>query len=110
MEVQKRNEDGIDVVTPVGRIDTSTAKAFEDGLMSTLNNSSKVIVQFDKLDYISSAGLRVMLIAQKKMNAKKGILALSDLPKNIHEVFKMSGFDKILKICATLAESKQLFN
>lgn len=110
MEVKKRNENGIDILTPEGRIDTSTAKAFEEAVTSTLNDSMKVIVQFNKLDYISSAGLRVMLIAQKKMNAKQGKLILSDLPANIHEVFKMSGFDKILKICATMDESKQLIN
>jgi anti-anti-sigma factor len=110
MEVKSRNENGIDILSPEGRIDTSTAKDFEDAVMGTLEHSSKIIVQFNKLDYISSAGLRVMLMAQKRMGAKQGLLVLAELPTNINEVFKMSGFSKILKICNTLEESKQLFN
>lgn len=110
MEVKKNSENGISILTPIGRIDTSTAKIFEEAVMGAINEGNKVIVQFSQLDYISSAGLRVMLMAQKKISTKQGVLVLTELPANVHEVFKMSGFDKILKICGTLEESKQLIN
>ena len=110
MEVHKSKDGAITVLSPEGRIDTTTAKQFEAAVMGAMAENNKIIVAFSKLDYISSAGLRVMLMAQKKMNATKGTLVLTELPTNVHEVFKMSGFDKILKICGTMAESKQLFN
>lgn len=110
MEMKYEKIDEIDVVTPEGRIDTSTAKAFEEGLIGVVAKSKKIIVQFNKLDYISSAGLRVVLMAQKKMGPQGGTLVLTGMSANIANVFKMSGFDKILKICPTIDESKQLFN
>ena len=110
MEVKKSTENGICILIPEGRIDTSTVKIFDEAMSAAVNETNKIIVQFSKLDYISSAGLRVMLMTQKKINAKQGIFVMTELPANVHEVFKMSGFDKILKICPTLQESKQLFN
>ena len=108
MEIKTRNDGGITIATPVGRIDTTTAKAFEDGVMGIDNN--RIIISFGEIDYISSAGLRVVLMLGKKISASKGVLVLIDMSPNIFNVFKMSGFDKILKICANLEESKQFFN
>ncbi|MDR0677588.1 MAG: STAS domain-containing protein [Holosporaceae bacterium] len=110
MEVKVSTEEGVTVITPVGRVDTSTAKAFEDGVMNVLSTSSKVAVRFNEIDYISSAGLRVILMAGKKITASKGVLVLINMPEKIFAVFKMSGFDKILKICPSLEESKSFFN
>lgn len=108
MEIKTRNDGSITIATPVGRIDTTTAKAFEDGVMGIDNN--KIVISFGEIDYISSAGLRVVLMLGKKLSASKGVLVLVDMSPNIFNVFKMSGFDKILKICANLEESKQFFN
>lgn len=110
MEIKIKTEGDITVVTPVGRVDTSTAKAFEDALMDASSKSSKISVCFEQIDYISSAGLRVVLMLGKKLAAAKGALVLFGMPEKIHTVFKISGFDKILKICASLEESKQFFN
>jgi anti-anti-sigma factor len=110
MEVKSANEGGITVLTPTGRIDTSTAKAFEDATMAAANANKKIAISFNEIDYISSAGLRVVLMLGKKLSAAKGVLVLVNMSDKIFQVFKMSGFDKILKICANFEESKQFFN
>ncbi|MDR0678487.1 MAG: STAS domain-containing protein, partial [Holosporaceae bacterium] len=78
MEIKTSVEDGITIITPVGRVDTSTAKAFEDGVIGALNSSSKIAIRFNEIDYMSSAGLRVVLMAGKKLTASKGTLVLVD--------------------------------
>ncbi|MDR0968637.1 MAG: STAS domain-containing protein [Holosporaceae bacterium] len=110
MEIKIAEEDGITVVTPVGRVDTSTSKAFEDGVMSAVASGKKLAIRFNEIDYMSSAGLRVVLMAGKKLTASGGALALIDMPEKIFSVFRISGFDKILKIFPNLAESKEFFN
>lgn len=110
MEVKSVVQDGISLLTPVGRVDTSTAKAFEDAVMKVAATSTKIAIRFNEIDYISSAGLRVVLMLGKKLTAAHGTLALTDMPEKIFEVFKMSGFNKILKIFPTFEESKSIFN
>ncbi|MDR2158006.1 MAG: STAS domain-containing protein [Holosporaceae bacterium] len=110
MEINVLIEDGVTILTPVGKIDTSTAKAFEDGIMNAVEANNKIAIRFSEIDYISSAGLRVVLMAGKKLSASKGALALINMPEKIFSVFKMSGFDKILKIYPSFEESKSFFN
>ncbi|MDR1361828.1 MAG: STAS domain-containing protein [Holosporaceae bacterium] len=110
MEVKTEENGGITILTPVGRVDTSTAKAFEDSVMAAAEKNKKIAISFGEIDYISSAGLRVVLMLGKKLTATKGVLALVNMPDKIFAVFKMSGFDKILKIYPTLEESKPFFN
>ncbi|MDR0555850.1 MAG: STAS domain-containing protein [Holosporaceae bacterium] len=110
MEIKTLSQDGVTIVTPVGRVDTSTAKAFEDGVMASISACNKIAIRFDEIDYMSSAGLRVVLMAGKKLSAIKGELVLINMPEKIFSVFKTSGFDKIIKICQTFEESKQFFN
>ncbi|GHU11536.1 anti-sigma factor antagonist [Alphaproteobacteria bacterium] len=110
MEVKSEDKGGIIVLTPIGRVDTSTAKIFEDAAIAAANTNKKIVISFKAIDYISSAGLRVVLMLGKKLTAEKGVLVLVDMPDKIFAVFKMSGFDKILKIVSTFEESKQFFN
>ncbi|MDR1334751.1 MAG: STAS domain-containing protein [Holosporaceae bacterium] len=109
MEVKSANDSGITVITPMGRVDTSTAKVFEDAVMAAADANGKIAISFDSIDYISSAGLRVVLMLGKKLKASNGTLVLINMPEKIFSVFKMSGFDKILKICANFDEAKPLF-
>lgn len=109
MEIKTAEDSGITIVSPIGRIDTSTAKNFEEGLMKILGPNKSFAISFSDIDYISSAGLRVILMAGKKISSLKGKFALTNMPEKIHSVFKMSGFDKILKICANMQEVKTIF-
>ena len=110
MEVKNETINGVTVLTPIGRIDTSTAKIFEDAVMKTAVAGAKVMIVFSSIDYISSAGLRVVLMLGKKMKAVTGTLVLTAMATKIFDVFKMSGFNKILNICKDNEEAKQFFN
>lgn len=81
-----------------GRIDTITAGDFEAQIMSVLQPGICMVIDCSGLDYISSSGLRVFLVAQKKINADKGQLKLSSLQPAIREIFDISGFSTIFEI------------
>ncbi len=81
-----------------GRLDTTTAPELEKEIEAKLDNIDTLILEFEKLQYISSAGLRVLLGTQKKMNAKKGSMVIKHLNEMIMEVFEMTGFIDILNI------------
>ncbi len=110
MEITVKKDSDITIVYPVGRIDTSTAKNFEEGIMKVIQDSQQVIISFSNISYISSAGLRVILVAGKKISSMKGQLVLTEMSEKIHDVFKMSGFDKILKIYPTFSEARGVFD
>lgn len=80
-----------------GRMDTTTAPQFETELKSSVNGVEKLIFNFENLEYISSAGLRVILLAQKMMN-KQGELVIRNVNEVISEVFEITGFQDILTI------------
>ncbi len=98
MEIKSEVRNNITIITPVGRVDTATAKEFEEGVSQHLKENSVLVISFAEINYISSAGLRVILMVGKKQAASRGKLGLIDMHEKIHEVFKMSGFDKIIKI------------
>jgi anti-anti-sigma factor len=88
------------VVRPEGRLDGASGPAFEKELIGNIDKGArKLLLDFSKLQYISSAGLRIVLIAAKRMKAGGGRLALCSLNRQINEVFEISGFSSILDIC-----------
>lgn len=80
-----------------GRLDTTTAPQLEAFLKDNLPNASAVIFDFAQLEYISSAGLRVLLSTQKIMN-KQGRMVLRNVNEEINEIFDITGFSDILTI------------
>lgn len=80
-----------------GRMDTTTAPQFETELKDSINGVTKLILNFENLEYISSAGLRVILSAQKIMN-KQGEMVIRNVNEVIAEVFEITGFLDILTI------------
>ncbi len=80
-----------------GRLDTTTAPELEKALKESLNGISELTLDFEKLEYISSAGLRVLLSAQKQMN-RQGSMKLVHVGEIIMEVFEVTGFSDILTI------------
>lgn len=80
-----------------GRLDTTTAPNLESAL-SEKKDASELEFDFAKLEYISSAGLRVLLSAQKAMNAKGGRMVIKNVPDEVLEVFEITGFVDILTI------------
>ena len=80
-----------------GRLDTTTSPQLEGELRTSLNGITELILDLEKLDYISSAGLRVLLSAQKVMN-KQGKMAIRSVKPEIMEIFDVTGFVDILNI------------
>ena len=80
-----------------GRLDTVTAPDLEKELKSSLDGVTDLRFDFEKLEYISSAGLRVLLSAQKQMN-RQGTMTLYHVTPSIMEIFEVTGFSDILTI------------
>lgn len=84
-------------MTLVGRLDTTTAPQLETELKTSLAGVESLLMDFAELEYISSAGLRVLLSAQKVMN-KQGKMVIRHVNETIMEVFEVTGFSDILTI------------
>ena len=80
-----------------GRLDTVTAPELEDDLLANIDGITELVLDFEKLDYISSAGLRVLLSAQKTMN-KQGTMKIVHVKDVIMDIFEMTGFLDILTV------------
>jgi anti-anti-sigma factor len=89
----------VKIFAPSDRLDSGNAAAFEQEVLAAIaGGSNRVLMDFSGLSYISSAGLRVVLLTAKKTKAAGGRLALCSLNDSIREVFVVSGFDNILDI------------
>ena len=80
-----------------GRLDTTTAPQLEAELRSGLDGVQELTIDMEKLVYISSAGLRVLLKAQKIMN-KQGKMTVKNVSQEIKDIFEVTGFDELLNI------------
>ncbi len=89
-----------------GRVDSANAKEFDEQLGAVIDQgASNLVVDCGGLNYISSAGLRVLLIAIRKTNEAGGGLALCAVPDHIREVLEVSGFVRLTKVFATADEA-----
>ena len=95
MIIHKTLEETRLCIAPVGRLDTTTASEFENELGASLDNVKELILDLTKLSYVSSAGLRVILKAQKRMNTQ-GSMKVRGANENIMEVFEITGFADVL--------------
>lgn len=84
-------------ITLAGRLDTTTAPQLEAELKQSISGVTSLALDFSKLDYISSAGLRVLLATQKVMN-KQGSMVIRNVNETISEVFEVTGFSDILTV------------
>ncbi len=97
MEI-KKTLNGKDLLIAVeGRLDTTTAPQLEENVRSSIDGISSLVFDFEKLEYISSAGLRVLLAMQKIMN-KQGSMTIKNVNETVMEVFEVTGFVDILTI------------
>ena len=92
----KRNSEEI-IMKVVGRLDTTTAPTLEKTINENINDIKNLVLDFKELKYISSAGLRVLLSAQKKMK-NIGSMKVINVCVEIMEIFEMTGFADILSI------------
>lgn len=108
MEVGERKLDGAMVVTPRGSLDSNTSRQFEERLFSLIRQGdNRLIIDLEDVDYISSAGLRVIIKAVKELKQGEGQLILCSMKDYIRELFELSGFASFLPIYPSLEESIQ---
>lgn len=93
MIIHETSQDGVHIIAPAGRIDTTTSGSVDDVLRRILDDGIRdIVVDFSDVDYISSAGLRVFLVLAKRMKDEKGRLVLCALPQPVRQVFHLAGF------------------
>ena len=97
MEINKTQEGSKLSIALTGRLDTVTSPQLQEVLDNSLNGVNDLVFDFAKLDYISSAGLRVLLATNKKM-IKAGKMTICNVNDVVQEVFDMTGFADILNI------------
>ncbi len=97
MNINKSLTDTELTIALVGRLDTTTAPLLEAELKQSVSGITKLIFDFEKLEYLSSAGLRVLLAAQKVLN-KQGEMVIRNVNEVISDVFEVTGFSDILTI------------
>lgn len=111
MSIKSEFEGGTLIVSTDQRLDTNTAPEAEKVITNAIENGScNVVMNFSDTDYISSAGLRVILKSAKLLKPKQGIIVLCNANEQITEVLEISGFSGLVKIFNTLDEAMSAFN
>ena len=106
MNVKTRTEKGFFVVGLAGRLDIGNSSQFENTCMEWIaQGNHQLVFDFSELEYISSAGLRSILAATKKLKSLGGSLSLCGLSGLVEEVITVSGFDNILKVYGDVAQA-----
>lgn len=98
MTISKNLEGDKLTVAVEGRLDTVTAPDLEAELKSALDGAKELVMDFTKLEYISSAGLRVLLSAFKKMDAKGGKMKVTNINEMVREVLDVTGLMSVLTV------------
>lgn len=106
MEFKATTDQNATIITITGRLDAVTAPEYEKKIRELIDGGNlHLVVDFEQLDYISSAGLRGLLVTAKLLKAKKGQLRFANVTGTVKEVFDISGFNSIFQMDSSLAAS-----
>jgi anti-sigma B factor antagonist len=109
MDITERREGTALVIAPAGRVDMQSADALRSYLMPRVRTCGEagepVVLDFADIDYISSAGLRVLMLAAKGAKSAGGSLLVAGLQPVVREIFEISRFDKILACYPDVAQA-----
>ncbi len=99
MDIERTSVGEVQVFRITGRLDSGTSPAFEAQVLKVIRpGANRVVLDFSKVDYVSSAGLRAVLLAAKQTRATQGGFAIYGMARPIYHVFEMSGFARIIKL------------
>ena len=102
---EDRKADAV-VLALSGKLDATTAKAFENKIFSVIDSGAqRLVIDLSQLDYVSSSGLRVFLLAAKRLQPTNGKVSLCGLQDHIRQVFDLAGFSSILSIYGSRDEA-----
>lgn len=102
MEITETRSNAVVIVAVTGRLDATNAHAFEERVLGLIEaGEMRLVVDCAQLDYISSAGLRVLLVAAKRLNATGGKIVVAALNDQIQQIFDIAGFSSMFQVYAT---------
>jgi anti-anti-sigma factor len=106
MEIIEKKENGVCILSLVGRLDPTTSPQFKDKIFEVLGEgTTSVVLDLEKLNYLSSAGLRVLLEAKKEITKSGGEIVLCSVREYIKEVFDVTGFDSLFPIASDVEKA-----
>lgn len=106
MEIIEQHQDEIIVLNPAGRINNDTSPEFQAKLLACVGSAATtVLIDFSGVEYISSAGLRALMMAAKQSKATGGRLAVAGLTPMVKEIFSISRFSLVVQVFETTADA-----
>ena len=106
MNIQQTERDGVTILAPSGRIDTTTSGAVEQAVKHAVDMGARLLViDFSGTEYISSAGLRVLMLAAKQARAQNGYLAVAAVQPLVQEILEISKFTLVLRVLPSVREA-----
>ncbi len=106
MEIIENQKEDVSIFKLNGRLDSNTSPALEKKLVTAIENGTRnMVIDFENLDYISSAGLRIILKTTKDLKRTDGQIVLCAMQDYVREVFEIAGFDTFLPIFSTVEEA-----
>jgi anti-anti-sigma factor len=106
MEIAESIQGAVLVLSLTGRLDSITSPEFEQLVRGRLaDGHRRLVIDLDALDYISSAGLRILLVAGKALKAEHGQMVLCRVKDTVREILRISAFDRIFTILPSIAQS-----
>ena len=98
MQITETRDYEVITITIEGRVDTNSSPQLQDAILKSFQKVNQIILDFEQCAYVSSAGLRALLIGQKTASSKKGTMKLIHVPPILMNILKMSGFLNLLTI------------
>lgn len=98
MQITEVRDNDVIIISIEGRVDTNTSPQLQEAILKGFQKVNRIVLDFEKCAYVSSAGLRALLIGQKTANSKKGTMKLVHVPAILMSVLEVSGFINILTI------------
>lgn len=110
MNVIVSNENSIVLITISGSIDSKTTADLQSKIMESITDATKVILDMTKVDFVSSAGLRVLLMVYRYIKSQNGKVVLVGVSEEIQDVMEMTGFINFFEMTDTSVNAQKLFN
>ena len=112
INIQIEDDQGVSIFRLEGRMDATSAPLLEKKLKKQISSlgKTKLVLDFAKVDYLSSAGMRLLLSTTKKLKEGDGALHLCSVSEEVMEIIKMAGFERIIRIFPTEQEALQGFS
>ena len=110
MDIIEKRQNEIDIFKLQGDLNSNTSPQLEEKIFAAINSgSNEMIIDFEDLDYISSAGLRVIVKTAKNLKRSEGTVVLCSMQDYVKEVFEVAGFDAFLTIVSTMDDAMNQF-